>query len=220
MNRNSESHFSELPQIHINRSVMDLSHGVTTTLDAGELIPLACIEVLPGDTFEISTSIVCRAQTMLAPIYGNINIDYYWFYESFVHMWDHFPEFFGENRTSAWVQTTEYQIPSISSPSGGFQTGSLADYFRYPVGVQWSATDPLAPSALPFRGYANICDQWFRDQNLTDPLNIPKGDSNQTGTNGSNYINDVANGGKPFKVAKYHDYFTSCLPNVTGFCAF
>lgn len=148
MNRNSESHFSELPNIRISRSVMDLSHGITTTLDAGELVPIMCMEVLPGDTFEISTSMVCRAQTMLAPIMANINVDYYYFFETFNHMWNHFAEFLGENKESAWVQTVEYTIPSISSPENGFETGTLADYFRYPVGVQWSATDKLAPSAL------------------------------------------------------------------------
>ena len=55
-------------------------------------------------------------------------------------------------------------------------------------------------------------DGWFRDENLSDPLNIPVNDVTQTGSNGSNYISDVALGGMPFKAAKYHDYFTSCLP--------
>ena len=214
MTRNSESHFANIPSVDIQRSVFDLSSGHITTCNAGDIIPVFCKEVLAGDTFDVSTSVVCRAQTMLTPIFSNINLDYYYYFIPFRLIWTHFPEFFGENTSSAWVQTTEYQIPSISAPSGGFATNSLADYFGYPIGVQWSATDKLAPSALPFRAYALCVDQWHRDQNVTDPLNIPTGDSNQTGTNGSSYINDVANGGMPFKAAKYHDYFTSCLPTA------
>lgn len=82
-----------------------------------------------------------------------------------------------------------------------------------PVGVEWSTDDDACPSALPFRAYALICNEFFRDQNLSDPLNIPTGDADQQGTNGDSYIDDVPNGGKPFKVAKFHDLFSSCLPS-------
>jgi len=63
-----------------------------------------------------------------------------------------------------------------------------------------------------FRAYALICNEWFRSQNLQDPLNIPVGDAQTTGSNGTNYITDVVAGGMPFNACKYHDYFTSCLP--------
>lgn len=68
-------------------------------------------------------------------------------------------------------------------------------------------------NALPFRAYALIADQWFRDENLTDPLSIPVTDSTVAGVNTGNYISDTAKGGLPFKVSKYHDYFTSALPS-------
>lgn len=213
MNRNVESHFSELPSINIQRSIFDRSCGHMTSFNAGDLIPIYVDEVLPGDSVKMTTSKVIRAQTLLTPTFGNIYLDVYWFFIGLDTVWDHAFEFFGENKESAWIQQNQYQIPSISAPSGGFATGTIADYLGLPVGVDWDNTAAQRPSALPFRAYAKICDCFFRDQNLTDPLNIPMGDSNQTGTNGSSYINDVANGGMPFKVAKYHDYFTSCLPN-------
>lgn len=123
----------------------------------------------------------------------------------------------GENLNGPWAQQTSYVPPKISSPTGGWNSCTIADYLGVPPGVEFKPTtaggDGLMPLALDFRAYALICQEWFRDQNLTDPLNIPTGDSNQTGSNGSNYISDVANGGAPFKVAKYHDYFTSCLPD-------
>ena len=212
MNRNVESHFSKLPSAEIQRSVFDRSSDHKTSFNVGDLIPFYVDEVLPGDTFDVTTSKVVRSQTMLTPIMDNLYLDTYYFFVPNRLIWKHWKEFCGENTAGAWAPTVEYTIPSISSPSGGFVSGTIADYMGLPVGVEWSASAELSPSALPFRAYALICNEFFRDENLTDPLNIPLDDANQTGTNGSNYISDVANGGKPFRAAKYHDYFTSALP--------
>ena len=211
MNRNVESHFSQLPNADIQRSIMDRSCGHKTSFNVGELIPLYVDEILPGDSVNISTSKVVRLQTLLTPIMDNVYLDTYWFFVPNRLTWTHWKEFCGENTESAWVPQTTYEIPSIKSPVGGFASGTIADYMGLPVYKDF--TEARLPSALPFRAYALICDQFFRDQNLTDPLNIPLGDAIQQGTNGSDYISDVANGGRPFKVAKYHDYFTSCLPS-------
>lgn len=229
MNRNVESHFAQLPSIDIQRSIFDRSSTHKTSFDAGELIPIYVDEVLPGDSFRLTSSKVIRAQTMLTPIMDNMYLDTYFFFVPMRLVWDHAKEFFGENTQSAWIPEVEYQIPSISSPLDSnsepisFDGGTIADYMGIPtywydddlnpIPAIWTNEAERRPSALPIRAYAKICDEWFRDENLTDPLNIPTGDSNQTGSNGSDYINDVANGGKPFKVAKYHDYFTSCLPS-------
>lgn len=214
MNRNVESRFSEIPSVNIERSIFDRSSTHKTSFNVGELIPFYIDEVLPGDSFKVTTSKVCRLQTLLTPVMDNLYLDTYFFFIPNRIVWNHWKEFQGENTASAWAPTVEYQIPSISSPSGGFATGTIADYMGLPVGVEWTNTDARRPSALPFRGYALICNEFFRDENLTDPLNIPTGDANQTGSNGDNYLTDVVNGGKPFKVAKYHDYFTSCLPSA------
>lgn len=211
MNRNVESHFSQIPNADIQRSIFDRSSGHKTSFNVGELIPLYVDEILPGDSVNITTSKVVRLQTLLTPIMDNMYFDTYWFFVPNRLTWNHWKQFCGENTESAWVPQTTYEIPTIKSPTGGFTVGTIADYMGLPVNTEFK--DARLPSALPFRAYALICDQFFRDQNLTDPLNIPLGDATQQGTNGSNYISDVANGGKPFKVAKYHDYFTSCLPS-------
>ncbi|AXF53148.1 MAG: major capsid protein [Microviridae sp.] len=212
MNRNVESHFSTLPSADIRRSIMDRSSGHKTSFNVGDLVPLYVDEVLPGDSVKITTSKVVRLQTLLTPIMDNMYLDTYWFFVPNRLVWDHWKEFCGENTASAWAPTTEYQIPTIKSPAGGWNSGTIADYFGLPVGVPMTTGDHL-PSALPFRGYALICNEFFRDENLSDPLNIPTGDANQQGSNGDNYITDVINGGKPFKAAKYHDLFTSSLPS-------
>lgn len=214
MNRNVESHFSEVPYIDKPRSIFDRSYGHKTSFDSSLLIPFYLEQnVLPGDTFRVTTSKVVRLQTLLTPIMDNMYLDTYYFFVPWRLVWDHVREFFGENTQSAWIQNIEYKIPGIASPEGGFATGTIADYMGLPVGVEWSAEDDACPSALPFRAYALICNEFFRDQNLSDPLNIPTGDADQQGTNGDSYINDVPNGGKPFKVAKFHDLFSSCLPS-------
>lgn len=212
MNRNVESHFSELPRNQFQRSTFDRSHGVKTSFNSSYLIPFFLDEVLPGDTFDVTTSKVVRSQTLLTPLMDNMYLDTYYFFVPNRLVWNHWKEFCGENTEGAWASTKEYQIPSISAPEGGFASGTLADYFGLPVGLEWSAEADLSPSALPFRAYSLICNEFFRDENLSDPLLIPLDDANQTGTNGDDYINDVANGGIPFKVSKYHDYFTSALP--------
>ena len=73
MNRNVESHFALNPtSIDIGRSSFDRSHTVKTSFNVGDLIPFYVDEVLPGDTFDISTAKVVRSQTMLTPIMDNI----------------------------------------------------------------------------------------------------------------------------------------------------
>ena len=212
MNRNVESHFSTLPSADIRRSILDRSSGHKTSFNVGDLVPLYVDEILPGDSVKITTSKVVRLQTLLTPIMDNVYLDTYWFFVPNRLTWEHWKEFCGENTASAWAPTTEYQIPSIKSPAGGWNSGTIADYLGLPVGVPMTSGKHL-PSALPFRAYALICNEFFRDENLSDPLNISLGDANQDGSNGSNYITDVANGGMPFKAAKYHDYFTSALPS-------
>lgn len=213
MNRNVESHFSQVPRINIPRSIFNRSSTHKTSFNAGDLIPLYVDEILPGDSVKMRTSKVIRLQTMLTPIMDNIYFDVYWFFVPNRLVWEHWQQFTGENTESAWAPTATYSIPKIKSPDDGFAVGTIADYMGIPTEVPFKVGKRM-PSALPFRGYALIADTFFRDQNLTDPLNIPKGDANQEGSNGDDYVDDVANGGKPFRVAKYHDYFTSALPNV------
>ena len=207
MNRNVESHFSQLPKADIQRSRFDRSSSVKTTFNVGDIIPFYVDEVLPGDTFDIKTSKVVRMQSLVTPVMDNIYLDTYFFFVPNRLCWEHWQQFNGENTESAWIPATEYQVPQLTAPSGGWSIGTIADYMGIPTGVSG-----LSVNALPFRAYALIMDQWFRDENLSDPLNISLGDVTQTGSNGSNYISDVALGGMPFKAAKYHDYFTSCLP--------
>lgn len=209
MNRNSESHFSLSPHVDISRSRFDRSASLKTSFNAGDVVPFFLEEVLPGDTFSVDTSKVVRMQTLLTPMMDNVYLDTYYFFVPNRLVWDHWKEFCGENTESAWIPQTEYTIPQITSPAGtGWDVGTLADYFGIPTGVAG-----LSVSALPFRAYALIMNEWFRDQNLQDPLVVPTDDSTVAGVNTGTTVTDVAKGGKPFVASKYHDYFTSALPS-------
>ena len=208
MNRNVESHFALNPtNIDMSRSTFDRSHSVKLSFNVGDVIPFYVDEVLPGDTFKVKTSKVVRMQPLVTPIMDNIYLDTYFFFVPNRLAWSHWREFNGENTKSAWIPATEYEVPQITAPEGGWSVGTLADYFGVPTGVPG-----LSVNAMPFRAYALIMNEWFRDQNLMDPLNIPIDDATVVGVNTGVYVTDVAKGGLPFKAAKYHDYFTSCLP--------
>lgn len=209
MNRNVESHFALNPtKIDISRSTFDRSSSVKTSFNTGDIVPFYVDEVLPGDTFNVKTSKVVRLQTMLTPMMDNMYLDTYFFFVPNRIVWEHWKQFNGENTESAWIPQTQYEVPQITAPVGGWQVGSIADYFGIPTGVE-----NLSVNALPFRAYALIMNEWFRDENLQDPLVVPMDDSTVTGVNTGTFVTDVAKGGKPYIACKYHDYFTSCLPS-------
>lgn len=207
MNRNTESHFSLSPHISISRSRFDRSSSVKTSFNAGQIIPFYLEEVLPGDTFQVKNSKVVRMQTLLTPIMDNVYLDTYYFFVPNRLVWEHWKQFCGENTESAWIPETEYSIPQIIAPEGGWNVGTLADYFGIPTGVS-----DISVSSIPFRAYALIINEWFRDQNLQDPLVVPMDDSTVQGVNSGTFVTDVAKGGLPYVASKYHDYFTSALP--------
>ena len=210
MNRNVESHFALNPtNIDIRRSTFDRSHSLKTSFNVGDIVPFFLDEVLPGDTFNVDTSKVVRLQTLLTPVMDNIYLDTYFFFVPNRLTWSHWKQFNGENTESAWIPQTEYEIPQITAPaSGGWSVGTIADYLGVPTGVP-----NLSVSALPFRAYALVMNEWFRDENLSDPLVVPVDDATVAGVNTGTFVTDVCKGGLPYKAAKYHDYFTSCLPS-------
>ena len=208
MSRNENTRFALNPtNLDIARSTFRRDHSVKLSFNVGDVIPFYVDEVLPGDTFQLKTSMVARLQTLLTPMMDNLYLDTYFYFVPNRIVWQHWRELMGENTQSAWIPSVEYSVPQVTAPDGGWSIGSIADYMGIPTGVA-----NLSVNALPFRAYALIMNEWFRDENLSDPLNIPVDDATLAGSNGTNYITDVVKGGAPFKAAKFHDYFTSALP--------
>lgn len=209
MSRNAQSHFAVNPtNIDMSRSRFDRPFDHKTTFNVGQIIPFFVDEVLPGDTFDVETSRVVRMQSLITPMMDNLYLDMYYFFVPDRLVWSHWKNFMGENTESAWIPSTEYSVPQITAPADGFAIGTIADYMGVPTGVP-----NLSVSALPFRAYALICNEWFRDENLSDPLNIPVDDATVQGVNTGTFVTDVAKGGLPYTAAKLHDLFTSGLPS-------
>lgn len=213
MNREVESHFSMLPQVDVKRSKIKRPHTHKTAFNTGDLVPLYVdADILPGDTVSMDMGSIVRMSTPIAPVMDNAIMDIYWFFCPLRLVWEHFKEFWGENNETYWEQTTEYEIPQIEAPEGGWNVNSLADYMGIPIGV-----GGISVNALPFRSYAAVVNDWFRDENLKDPCMITKDETTVTGVNkGENYdyVTDTEKGAACFKAAKFHDYFTSCLPSA------
>lgn len=187
--------FSQIPRAEIPRSVFDRSHGYKTTFDAGYLVPFFVDEALPGDTFNARTSLFARLATPLKPFMDNLFLETFYFAVPKRLVWENWQKFMGEKENPD--DTTEYEIPQIESfDPTGWEQGSIGDYFGIPTDIP-----NLSTTALPFRSYNLIYNEWFRDQNLIDSAPIEKGDGPDSP---SDYVLR--------KRCKKHDYFTSCLP--------
>lgn len=250
LQRNKSSNFSLLPEAHIQRSVFDRSSSHKFTFNVGELIPFYVDEVLPGSTHQIRTSKMVRLQTPATPFMDDLYLDTYYFFVPNRLIWDKWKEFQGENNTSKWIPTADFTVPQINLPEvegqkALFPIGSIGDYMGLPAGnkegnftsaadggvalsfspVYYQNPKDVSFNALPFRAYALICNDWFRDQNLSDPLWIPTGsepyiaayDFSGCATSGvfgnDEILKRQSLGGRPYTVCKYHDYFTSALPS-------
>lgn len=212
-NRNSNAHFELAPQAAIERSTFDRSCNIHTSFNVGDLVPFYVDEVLPGDTFQITTSKVARLQTLIAPVMDNLYLDTYYFFVPNRLVWEHWQNFCGES-TEAWTDLETWEVPKFVD-NEGLPEGCVADYMGVPTQTSPSTSQngQMEINVLPFRAYALIWNDWFRDENLQDPLLIYKGDD-FTYSDGSygDKINSTYVKGKPLKANKYHDYFTSCLP--------
>ena len=230
---NTEYNVANLPMLDIRRSRFDKSHGHKTTLNVGELVPIFVDSLLPGTTCTIRTNKLVRLQTLISPIMDNLYLDTYFFAIPLRLVWTHLAEFFGENTQGSWYPSVNYQIPTISTGSKaiindndhlsapfGFPYGSVADYMGVPINSYG-----FKVNALPFRAYALCWNEYFRDENLSDPVYINKGDGdtdisewlikylNGTLDEDMDYRNYGSIGLKPLKVAKYKDVFTTMLPS-------
>ncbi len=209
------------------RSKFDRSHQLLTTINEGDLVPIYCDEVLPGDTARVNLNGLIRMSTPIYPIMDNCYMDTYFFFVPCRLLWEHWENMFGENDTNYWAEKTEYSTPTCTiGGQNGLNNGSIGDYFGLPTGVK----NEIKVNALPARAYAMIYNEWFRDENLEAPLMLGYKKTDEGGKESEpgnatkkRYANKPdlttnTNEGTlyaryPAKAGKFHDYFTSCLPS-------
>jgi len=150
-------------------------------------------EVLPGDTIQQATSALVRVSPLLSPVMHPVHVRiHHWFVPHRI-IWDRWEDFI----TGGPDGFDDSEFPTITMPnSGGAAVGSLADYLGVPTGV-----NSLEVSALPFRAYSLIFNEWYRDQDLQTKIGLSVESGNDTTTNTT-----LQN------CAWEKDYFTSARP--------
>jgi hypothetical protein len=203
MKSSQQYSFSQVPKAQIPRSSFNRDHTVKTTFDAGYLVPIYVDEVLPGDTFNVSMAHFTRMATPIRPIMDNVRLETFFFAVPIRLIWENFQRFMGEQDNPG--DSTDYVLPYMYPPTGGWQEGSIADYFGIPTGVEGS----MWHSALWHRAYNLIYNEWFRDENLQDAVVVNMDDGPDYPTDYQYY--GLENFGC-LRRGKRHDYFTSALP--------
>ena len=202
--------FAEIPRADIRRSTFDRSHGLKTTFNAGQLIPILADEAIPGDSFSCNMTGFARLATPIHPTMDNAFFDTHFFAIPLRLIWDDFEEFMGETKTytasgapsasNPLPETPDFTaaipvVPTITSGASGEAELSLSDYLTIPTKIPG-----LKFSALWHRAYQLVYQDWFRDENLQKLPDISTASGNDT------TVYPIRNRGKR------HDYFTSALP--------
>jgi len=188
----------------MKRGLFSLSNTRLFSCDMGELVPIGLTEVLPGDTLQQATSMLVRASPLLAPVMHPVDVRIHHWYVPFRLIWDSWENFItgGPDGLNASV------FPTITIGGGsGAAVGSLADYLGVPTGV-----NNIAVSALPFRAYNLIWNNWYRDQDLQTPLVVSKADGADTTTAGPGGTAYTSGAATLSNVCWEKDYFTSARP--------
>ena len=198
--------FSRNPTgLKLNRSTFERNCRHKTSFNEGQLVPFFVDEVLPGDTFKVKTSVLCRlSNPAVRPVMDDMYLDYYYFFVPSRILWKHYEELHGANKTDAWTQATEFIVPSF----GNTAERTDHDFLSY-CGVPVDLSNISAINGLPYAAYLRVYDDWFRDENLIAPN--PLLTSFYEAGSGTT-VSDVYSGSLK-NVCRYHDYFSSCLPN-------
>lgn len=132
-----------------------LSHYRLFTGEMGYLIPISCVEVLPGDTFEHATSLLLRASPMLAPVMHPVVVRVHHFYVPNRLIWSSW-----ENFITGGPDGNDASVPPTIATNGNATTQALLDQLGVPV------VSGVNVSALPVRAYNKVFNEFFRDEDL------------------------------------------------------
>lgn len=174
------------------RNKFSLSHYKIGSCSMGELVPIGLVEVLPGDTIQQATSLFLRCAPLVSPVLHPVHIKVHHFYVPSRLVWDSFEDFITGGPDGLDVS----EMPTVTAPEGGFAVGSLADYLGLPTEIEG-----IEVSALPFRAYALIYNDWYRAQDLEQPLALSTESGPDTTTSLALQRADWA-----------QDYFTTAAP--------
>lgn len=194
--------FSSVARKNPPKNKFDLSHEKKMSLKIGSLIPVFLQEILPGDSFKLNTEIFMRLSPMIAPVMHRMNVYTHYFFVPNRIIWNEWEDFI----TGGKDGTTQPVWPHYNSGSvtlSKLAEKSLADYMGLPTISSAAVTQNF--SALPFRAYTEIWNEYYRDQNLTNEVAYSKTSGLQTSLD-FDLTSEIRNR------AWEKDYFTSALP--------
>lgn len=191
--------FSMNPRPDIKRSTFPIRQGNTTAFSFSYLIPLYVYDVLPGDHWNAKITASCRTAVPVVPILDNWTLDLFAFYTPYRILWTNFVKMMGEQ--DAPGDSIAYTIPQVVSPVGGFAAQDIFDYMGIPPVGQIGGGNTVSVNALFPRAYNKTWNEWFRDENLQNPVTESTGDGPDSYTAYSVY-----------RRGKRPDMFTTALP--------
>lgn len=174
-------------------SSFDLSHDVKLSFNMGQLIPTACIDVLPGDKFKISVENMLRFAPLVSPVMHKVTVSTHYFFVPNRLLWSGWED---------WITGNVDELPPTFQLFSSPAIGSIGDF----LGYNNESGDPITCSPMAIAAYLLIYDEYYRDQNLQPKAFVPlePGDFN--------FVYPAFADADPFNRAWMHDYFTACLP--------
>lgn len=190
------------------KSKFNLSHERKLSLNMGQLVPIICDEVLPGDRFRVNSEVFLRFAPLLAPVMHRVKVYTHYFFIPNRLLWNQWEDFITGGKNGDLAPVPPFlSFPSVAAPDRSVN-GSLADYLGLPTIPQAdvpTVTNTFQVSALPFRAYQKVYNDYYRDQNLSDPVAF----SLNGGAVAGQELLDITS---IRKRAWEKDYFTSALP--------
>lgn len=204
MSRNSagssnQSHFANIPSSHAKRSTFKRDHTHKTTLYAGDLVPFLVQEILPSDSLTLNSNLLGRLSTPIFPYMDNVYMDTHFFFVPNRLVWENWERFNGAQDDPG--DSTDFLVPQLddATHAAGFTELSLYDYMGLPTKVT-NIVQADMPISLPMRAYNLIWNEWYRDENLQNSVDVPTDDGPDT----ESFV--------VLKRGRRKDYFTSALP--------
>lgn len=219
LKRNKNASFDEAAMLKRSRNWFPMAHSIKTTFGTGKLYPLEVREIYPGDEIDDHMTNVVRGLTPLFPVLDNAYLDTFVFFVPNRLTWSQWEQFLGGSAIpNDYTTPPNLLVPRIDIP-GTFVPniqGSLLDYMGYGVSsYSASGTGSVAPvNALYPRGYVKIWNDWFRDENIQQPAHLYTDGTDRT-FNPALFDKDLQGaelGIQLLPVGRFHDYFTSALP--------
>ena len=183
--------------------------------DYGRLYPFLFIDCVPNDTFKLGADVLINTAPMITAPYtqNDVRLDY--FFVPYRLLWDNWKDFItgGEDGTAEPVMPYT-QVNEWNDNFGvGYNCKCLLSYF----GVKcFSGSTPVVNvehiNSLPLRAYALIWNEWYRDQNLQDEIDIHK-EQDDLDADFLGDFRDVADDYGFLHRCWRKDYFTSALPS-------